>query len=272
MVSTKMKMSLLVAAHVVAGLLVWLFCADLIYPISSFVLLPLIFADAGLVGIWGGLSAARLVWRLLAPLAAILYLWAILSFGRFDPTKLEFWVHTISTLAVLMVLVGLRYSPFRLRLARLPNVSQLPQGFQFSIRSLLLATATVAVVFGIGRTAYAISDNYPNAVYFVMFPLCIIVVTLAMLWATLSKGRPTYRLTAVVPAAFLVGTTPMVYAASSRTDWLAMALWPCVFGLQAIITAASLLIVRSCGWRLVTGANGDGVQVDGTGSKMPIGD
>ena len=265
MLSTKMKMSLLVATHVVAGVVLTSaskeFTGDLSIPSAAKV--ALIFADAGLVGIWGGLSKARFVGRLLVLPGAIFYLWAILSFDT-DPDFVEYLIIAFPTVALVMVLFSFRYSQFRLRLALLPNVSQLPQGFQFSIRSLLLATATVAIVLGIGRTVYAISDNYPYAVYFMMFPLCIIVVELATLWGTLGKGSSLLRLAFIVPLSFCIGTIPIFYLGElEEVELLMMAHFSSIFGLQAIFTAASLLVVRSCGWRLVSGATSDGMRSDG---------
>ena len=273
MLSTKMKMSLLVATHVGGGILLRLFRDELSNVVGWVGLLAIIFADTGLIGLWGGLSSARLAWRLPVIFSAILYLWvilsdtfdvwAVLSLDTFDLTSLEFLVIALSNVAIVMVLVGLRYSPLRLRLAHFPNESHSPLGFQFSIRSLLLVTATVAVVLGIGRGADAIKHIYPDAHFAVIFPLGIISVTLAVLWATLGKGRLLHRLMVVLPAAFVVGTIPTFYETSFEANWRELIVWPSVFGFQAIITAASLLVVRSCGWRLVSGATGDSVRSDG---------
>jgi hypothetical protein len=51
--------------------------------------------------------------------------------------------------------------------------------------------------------------------------------------------------------AFVVGTIPIYYL--GKEDSSSFVVWSVIFGLQAIITAASLLVVRSCGWRLVSG-------------------
>ncbi|HEV3004731.1 MAG TPA: hypothetical protein VGX78_09725 [Pirellulales bacterium] len=78
--SPKLRIDLLVAAHVVAGLLLASTTSPVAtaFPISIFGLFPLLFAEAGLIGIWGGLSSIRLAFRLAAVMAATVYLWAVL--------------------------------------------------------------------------------------------------------------------------------------------------------------------------------------------------
>ena len=260
MLSNKMKMSLLVAAHVVAGVvLTW---ANQKYTGAAKA--ALVFADAGLVGVWGGLSSTRLTWRFLGVIAAILYLWAVLSFETFNLDIVEYLMIAFSTVALVMVLIGLRYSRYELHLAHLPNELTSPNGFQFSIRHLLLTTALVAIVLGIGRGVQSISDQDPESVLVATIPLCVIMVELATLWATLGMGQSLFRLAGVVPLSFGIGTIPMFYVGVlEEANLRTMAQFSGIFGFQAIFSAASLLVVRSCGWRLVSGATGDSMQADG---------
>jgi hypothetical protein len=141
-----------------------------------------------------------------------------------------------------------------LRLADLASDSPASEGFQFSIRHLLLATAFVAVVLGIGRSVRTLSDTQSGVIAVAIFPPCFVMVELATLWAALGIGQPTPRLAVVVPTAFVVGAIPVFYVPSPFDQSLSeLVIWPIVVGLQSIITAASLLIVRSCGWRLIRG-------------------
>jgi hypothetical protein len=132
------------------------------------------------------------------------------------------------------------------------------EGLQFTIRHLLMATAVVAIVLGIGQGVRAFADGQGEEGFFMAARLdlfvailspCLIVVDLVTLWAALGIGRPTSRLAVVVPMAFVLGTIPMYYL--GEKGWSSLIIWSAIMGLQAIIIAASLLVVRSCGWRLV---------------------
>jgi hypothetical protein len=263
--SSKTKIGLLVAGHIVAGLLLVWFArhSTAAYPIALFGLFALVFAEAGLIGFWGGLSAIRLVFRLLAVLLATLYLWAVfvvaLPEGK-NPSA--FLVIALTAVPILVVLVFLRHSRRRLRLAHLANKSPSSEGFQFSIRHLLLVTALVATVLGIGRGIRSNSGTQSDAVGVATFPPCFIMVQLATLWAALGIGRPIPRLAVVVPMALIVGAIPSFYLPRpTEVAILQLFIWPAIVGLQAIITAASLLVVRSCGWRLVSWGGGQGANL-----------
>jgi hypothetical protein len=85
---------------------------------------------------------------------------------------------------------------------------------------------------------------------FSILAFCVIVVQLAILWATLCAGRPAVRLAIMLPLALAVGAIPPFYIADMIEDWAYVA-WPGYFGFQAAVAAGSLLVVRSNGWRLV---------------------
>ena len=258
--SPKLKIGLLLAAHIVAGLvLAWTgIPAATAFPIALFGLFPLVFAEAGLIGFWGGLSAIRLVFRLFAVLAATLYLWAVFVVPiRGGDIYAVLPVIALTVVPIIVVLVVLRHSRRKLRLVDVASAGPASEGFQFSIRHLLLATAIVAVVLGIGRGVRTIGIAQSNMVAMATFPPCFIMVELATLWAALGLGRPLPRLAVVVPTAFVVGAVPVFYLPDlpGQETWRYFIL-PIIVTIQAIITAASLLVVRSCGWRLVSGPDG----------------
>ncbi len=247
--SSKAKIGLLVAVHVVGGLLMaWYVKTHRLSPASNWIstgLLALVLAQAGLIGVWGGLSTIRLALRLPAVVAATALAWAVLLIVNSMAMLFDFLNITLTAVPIFVVLSVLRYSRRRLRLAHLANESPSAKGFQFSIRHLLLATAIVAVVLGISRAVRASLNTQSGIVLVGVYPPCGVVVELATLWAALGMGRPTLRLVVIVPAAFVVGIPTL--------GWMWMP-FSAHFGLQAIITAASLLVVRSCGWRMVSGA------------------
>jgi hypothetical protein len=199
---------------------------------------------------------AGLAWRLFAVVVATVYLWAVYVVVIWVGTNyfLILLLIALTVVPIIVVLSCLRNSRRRLRLVDLASTAPASEGIQFSIRHLLLATAIVAVVLGIGRGVRTITDTqWVNVVAVAIFPPCFIMVELATLWASLGIGRPIPRLAVVIPTAFVVGAVPAFYLPGPPTQesWQYF-IWPAIVGLQALITAGSLLVVRSCGWRLVS--------------------
>ena len=86
---------------------------------------------------------------------------------------------------------------------------------------------------------------------------CVVMVELSILWGALDIGRPVFRLlVAVLVAVFLGGLPPLYLKALVEPTLRDFLGWSSVMGFQATITAASLLVIRSCGWRLVSGPDG----------------
>jgi hypothetical protein len=256
MISSKTKIGLLVSIHVVAGLLLaWAARRNTGPTMQAVGLFALVFAEAGLIGFWGGLKSTRLVWRLPAVLVATLYLWAVCAVATLDASDhLALVIIALTVVPILVVLSGLRHSRRRLRLTDLAGASPVSEGFQFSISHLLLATAIVALVLGIGRGIRTINNRQSDIVVVAVFPPCFVMVELATLWAALGIGRPTPRLAVVVPTAFIVGAIPVFYVPGRADPSISeLIVWPAIIGLQSIITACSLLVVRFCGYRLVRG-------------------
>jgi hypothetical protein len=143
----------------------------------------------------------------------------------------------------------------KIHIIRLAVSPQGPDGLQFTIRHLLTATAVVAAILATGRGLRSIGFGRNLELYAVVavVGLCVILIELAILWATLCAKRPGFRLGIVVPPALMVGAIPPFYLPTMLEGSGQYVAWPATFGLEATITAASLLVVRSCGWRLVSG-------------------
>jgi hypothetical protein len=261
MFSTKVKIGLLLAVHVGAGLLLaWYVNTYRLSPVSNWIstgLLTLVLAQAGLIGVWGGLSTIRLALRLPAVVAATALAWAVLFIMNPMAKLFDFLNITLTVMPILVVLSVKRYSRGRLRLAHLANESPAAKRFQFSIRHLLLATAVVAVLLGIGGGVRTFINTHGSIMAVAILSPFFVMVELATLWAALGVGKPTLRLAVVVPTAFVIGTVPMYYfygrLVGQGFGWMWMLLSG-MFGCHAIISAASLLVVRSCGWRMLSGA------------------
>lgn len=257
MLSTKAKIGMLVAGHIVAGLmLTWPAGAERWPGPAEVAQAAILFADAGLLGVWGALGETRLWWRLtLVPLATAWLMMVTLAGVSNAQIEIEEIVGLSlligwPTVLLLLVLIGLRHSHRRLQVVHSLEASTACEGFQFTIRHLLLTTTIVAVVLAIGKNIPHLDEIIVISV--VLCP-CLGLVELAVLWAALGFARPALRLSIALPAAFVVGLVPPFYSGSLRQQgWTTFVAWSCITGLQAAITAGTLLVVRSCGYRLAS--------------------
>jgi hypothetical protein len=214
------------------------------------------FADAGLLGIWGAFGTTRWFWRFLAILVALGCLIALALYSlRITPANVMFvfaLVMSSPAWAIFVVLIVLRFSRRRLHLINSMVSPAVAEGLQFTIRHLFFATTAIAVTLGLGPLVQKLVGTL---MLLAVIGPCVVVVELAILWATLGIARPWPRLLVVLPSAFVVGAVPPFYLSQMSQDWRTFVAWSAIMGLQATITAVSLLVVRSCGWRLVGGGN-----------------
>jgi hypothetical protein len=130
-----------------------------------------------------------------------------------------------------------------------PELTDEPARTQWSLRELLMLTAGACVIFGLGRAAVP-SDNSPrpNLVAPVLYVAIVLSQGLALTWATLSKGDPRWR---ILLTLFLATITVLAFplaigvTGNNFVFTTVLLLSPCP------IVIATLLVVRSCGYRLV---------------------
>jgi hypothetical protein len=262
MFSTRLKTGLLVAAHIAAGLLLSYASSQMPGKNNNWVFgafLVVIFADSGLAGIWGGLGTTKPQYRFPITLGISAYLGGLiiwLSHGH--GTKLVAMVATfllvaLPTWLILLPLSILRHSRRHLNVVQCHGDFARDEGMQFTIRQLFLATTVVAIMLGLGRGIQGLDDRSVLGMFIGLAIVCpwIVIVELAILWGSLGIGRPWPRLLVVLPTAFVVGAIPMF---SLKSGFIVIVIWSCIIGFQAVITAGSLLVIRSCGYRLVRGA------------------
>jgi hypothetical protein len=127
--------------------------------------------------------------------------------------------------------------------------------FQFTLRQLLTWVSTTAALLAIARGLHSTASlhlergiAYTIAVLAVM-SLVTAGVVLAMLWGTLGIGRPVLRLPFAFTLAAIGGLAP-AYCFDRPSPWAYLGLAIVAVMLSAIV-AATLLIVRKCGYRLV---------------------
>src|SRR5262249_46705061 len=149
-----LKISLLVAGHVVAGLfLAWLGYQGMWPDPVSVGVLGVIFAEAGLLGILGGFGTTQPFLRISVVFAATGYVCVLdevagVCWFAGAKTGKFLLVAALPTVGICLLLSGLRHGRGALHLAR---SIESQRRFRFSIRHLLMLTAGVAIVLGIPR-------------------------------------------------------------------------------------------------------------------------
>jgi hypothetical protein len=212
----------------------------LVVPLFASVL-----CQAVLLALW--LASSRVSpWRRLAGLVAGAAYLEIL----FPPVLRQqfFGISTITiavTTATLLVVRALG-----VRLARQDDPGQLApaetEGLRFSIRGLMLFTAAVALLSAGARVLQESPKRF--LLLAVVWALCFVAVGLVALWAALGSARPLRRGPALFALSPVLGAFFAFAAEAHRAGWvliiLTMLLYPALL-------LGSLLVVRSCGYRLV---------------------
>jgi hypothetical protein len=120
------------------------------------------------------------------------------------------------------------------------------EGLRFSIRGLMLFTAAVALL---SAGARALQDA-PRRMILLMtvWAMCFVAVGLAAFWAALGKVRPLGRGTVVLVLSPLLGAFFAFGAGAPPEGWAYIILTTLLY---AALLLGSLLVVRSCSYRLV---------------------
>src|SRR5215469_1842431 len=225
--------------------------------------LAIVFADAALLGLWGALGNARWQRRLPAVAAALFSLWCAVLYVEQHASMMDVvgfgLLIGLPCGVLVVVLSGLRGRSRQLSLQR---VTEFParEGFQFSLKQLLVATTLVAVASTVVRATrdMGVVGGWMRVLMVVLIaPPCFVLVELATFWGALGIGRRLPRLSAVITVAFLVGLVPASCFAWHGEPQKAAFFWTGLTGTTAILIAGSLLVVRFAGWRL-SSADHDG--------------
>ncbi|HUY33813.1 MAG TPA: hypothetical protein VMV69_13775 [Pirellulales bacterium] len=222
-----------------------------------------------LLSFWGGMGTSRGIRRLAGALLGCAYLaiWPTLA-SMFRPSTAEtpptHWIIEFLTVfgqecIVVVPLTGaflaMRKWFSELRLVPDSEDSSAPARVQYSILSVLVVTAVIAVVLGLLRRARSGeligNSDWRMAAANILGIVIYLIDTLCAAWAALGTGRVGPRVFLVCLVASLLG---VVLSFAAQLDMLGWWLIPCL-ALDLLIAIAvvvvSLLVVRSCGYRLV---------------------
>lgn len=134
----------------------------------------------------------------------------------------------------------------RVERAKLPMRAE---GAQFSLRSMLLLTVSVALLIGVAQAVRGLYEDQlimPHWIYLLIGALSMSAVSLAAARSLLGSGGTVSGviLLAIVAPGMSLFTT---YATRQMGDWLSIMGW---FAAHSILTGFSLLVLRSAGYRL----------------------
>ena len=253
---------LLIAVHVMAGLwLTWEVWSrtGLIAPALFHLLwMGTVLGQAGLIGLWAGVSPTRRTTWWLGVICGALVLWAegLMAFRE--------WAARAVILSLILVLAPLCFSAaltaimcrrgMRLAQAHEISATSATEAIQFSLKQLLLLISAMAIALSAARALHALSllglgVTLACAVLLVVvFGVIFAGQTLTSLWATLGLARWYWRLPAPLLLAALGGALMGYADGGSRVHYEA---WIPTTVLQAAIVIATLIVIRRLGFRLV---------------------
>jgi len=258
-IPAKWKIGVLVACHALATPAVaWLSVGSHWPSWSSFALTVVQEAQITLLAIWLVLGTAKIHWRILSVVlglgaeSVIDFCWLWSGYGL-QVTGLAgaYLVGYCSEMLAASIALTCIRSRFQLRQVD-PDSSNAP-AFQFSIQHLMLLTFVVSVLLGLARFIRFRSFDYTQTSPFTLENLTALtedavpaaLITSVVVWATLAPGRPHLRIALAIMFAGCMGMWRSYSEVSGH--WQAS-----IAPVQATIAIASLLVIRSAGWRLVT--------------------
>ena len=143
------------------------------------------------------------------------------------------------------------------QLRRIPDCATTvsPGPIRYSIYHLLVGTTILAVVFGLMRFASSASPDNRMVGHFIAQAMVLVSIRLLQVggsaWAALGPGQVGWRSFLVAAAVLLVHIAHASFYSNPQYRWQDLAIGATYALLPVAIVIPSLLVVRSCGYRLV---------------------
>ncbi len=223
---------------------------------SVIVFLALLLADASLIGFWAGFSARSLRVRLAIVAVVWGYLMLLSIFTKHgnghDLLTFALLV-SLSMLPGFVVAAAMRFFRPQFRLELQPEGDR--ARLQVSIRFLFGFTAAVAVLLMCFRLVEAHAKD-AGVIVGLTVPLSYGWICCVVSLAILAPRKIGLSALAAVAACPLAGAVPAHYLGSAVPELRNPYPWAAMAGAVAAMIAATLLVVRQCGYRLVPRAIG----------------
>lgn len=267
------RIRLLLGFHLILGIIP---AATYVLPLSTW-LLPVMWVIAAfsvaqlmLLSFWVGMASNSVAVRLIGGLCGTAYvtIWPIVAqllsphhvaTGRSLMT--EYFI-SFCSYSSLVVLIAGSFMLIRRRGTMLyrPSRSEsevAPTRVQYSIYNLLVITSICAIVLGLGRNARPDSSSptvFSEWQWVAGMGLMLTVFLLNSVcaaWATLSLGKIGLRITLVFVVAILLGVALSISMGHHEFGWELRVGGSLMMVFFTAVVIGSLLIVRTCGYRLV---------------------
>jgi len=201
-----------------------------------------VFSQTSLLGIWCGLGTDRWRIRLLGVLVGVGYLGPQFGFCINEPTSEFVWLFAFTTLIVLVPLLLARC--FGLRTRHDSDQKSPAKEMQFSIRHMMILTLVVACLLVLAKwqQPYLRFDDF----FLVVLSICFATVGLVAAWGVLGTKRPLLG----IPVLLAVAVSAGYGLEKSLGPGPGFAILVTVMLTEALSLTVSLLVVRSCGFRL----------------------
>ncbi|HVX15937.1 MAG TPA: hypothetical protein VHC22_32435 [Pirellulales bacterium] len=260
----KRRIRLLIGLHLVALCLVTFAVSRQSWPQPARPFyLGLVFSEASFLALWGA-SARRRRWlRLCRAIVGLALLAAATAFAVATSPHQSVTITALVVVPASVVFFILHARRLKKGLSLIAPRSPRPAAgdLQFSLFHLFGVTMIVAFTLSVQK-AFEGHDfqehDWVRSTFFVAaIAPCVVAVDLATFWVALGSGRVLRRLLVLLPSGIFIGIVPPFYITGSF-DLSIYTFWTAAFSSQVLVGAATLLVVRSCGWRLSEhGTEGD---------------
>lgn len=236
----------------------------ILWTLASFSLAQLV-----LLSFWTGLGFQRAALRFFGAVFGSMYLAAWPALGaRFAPHPVwasstdwgnEFVTTVGTNCAVVLFLAALFYAARRwfieLKCVDTAPQTARPEHYQYSLFHLLVATSVAAVVLALVRIAKRDGPGAPTDWQLlasqVLMIVAIVLNAICAVWSSLAVGPVGLRAGLVLLVSVLLGVAVAEDGRAGSPIWWLFPSFALILALPTAIVIASLLVVRSCGYRLI---------------------
>jgi hypothetical protein len=138
-----------------------------------------------------------------------------------------------------------------IRILEGPDPALLHTRPQFSLLALLLATSLACLVLGLVRSVRMAESHVTTLAHYLLFAVAFGGNVVATVWSTLAVGSIRWKLTVVVAVSLMLGLALGVSFRHDTVGWSLLAFTPLVTLIPTAIVGATLLCIRSLGFRLI---------------------
>ena len=247
---TKLRLRLLALAHIAIGLAAGGLAAWFRTPpgvdLVIAVFVGIVFSQTSLLGIWGGLGTNPWWSRLIGVVVGVGSLGLLLGVGVGERASEEnYFIVSVGTALITGVLLVVRCFKVRICVATVDQAAA--HRMQFTIRQLLALTFAVACLVSLGKWLAPHVMNVTGPLILTLIGLVLATVGLLSVWPALGARHP------VLPSLILIVVAAGVgFCFAQFPPMSGMAsFWMTITSVEALSLVPSLLVVRSCGYRLV---------------------